>query len=127
MSTTTKGGTHRVNIYVAGPMRGIPEFNFPAFHAATATLRAQGHEVFSPAERDNQHHGTDISMNNPTGDESVAAAQHGFSIREAMAADCAWICQHADAIALLPGWQNSRGAVAERALGIALGLVLIEL
>ena len=40
-----------MNIYVAGPMRGYPEFNFPSFHAAAAQLRAAGHTVFNPAER----------------------------------------------------------------------------
>ncbi|WP_457825134.1 DUF4406 domain-containing protein, partial [Staphylococcus aureus] len=32
-------------IYVAGPMSGLPELNFPAFHAAAAELRAQGFDV----------------------------------------------------------------------------------
>ena len=116
-----------MNIYLAGPMRGIPEFNFPAFHEAAARLRAEGHEVFSPAERANERYGTDISKDNTTGDEAEAAAQHGFSLREALAADLAWICQHADAVYLLPGWQNSKGATAERALGLALGLEIVEL
>ncbi len=116
-----------MNIYIAGPMRGIPEFNFPAFKASTAKLRAEGHLVFNPAERDNEIHGTDISAGNLTGSEEQATAEHGFSLRDALGHDTAWICQHADAIALLPGWEQSKGAMAERALGIALGLEIIEL
>jgi hypothetical protein len=116
-----------MKIYLAGPMRGIPEFNFPAFYAAAAELRKAGHFVFNPAERDNEKHGTDISKGNATGDESVAASQHGFNLREALGADLAFICAHADAIALLPGWENSKGANAERATAVALGLEVIYL
>ncbi len=116
-----------MKIYVAGPMRGIPEFNFPAFHAAAAALRAAGHTVFTPAERDNERHGVDISKGNEAGDESVAAVQHGFNLREALAAELAYICRHADAVALLPGWENSKGANAERATAAALGLEIIIL
>lgn len=116
-----------MKIYLAGAMRGVPRFNFPAFHAVAARLRAQGHEVFSPAEKDNERHGTDISAGNATGDESIAAAEHGFNLREALGVNLAWICAHADAIALLPGWQVSKGATAERAAAVALGLEVIEL
>lgn len=108
-------------------MRGIPEFNFPAFHAEAASLRAQGHEVFNPAERDNERHGRDISKGNATGDEALAAAQHGFDLREAFAEDMAYICLTADAIAMLPGWSGSRGATAELATARALGLEVIYL
>ena len=111
-----------MKIYLAGPMRGIPEFNFPAFYHAAKVLREKGHEVFSPAERDNAAHGADISKNNPTGDEALATLTHGFSLREALAADFEYICLHADAIVLLPGWQQSKGACAEKAAGEALGL-----
>lgn len=116
-----------MRIYVAGPMRGIPEFNFPAFHAAAAKLRADGHEVFNPAEKDNERHGTDISKGNAAGCEHVAAAQHGFNLREALGMDLSWICAEAEGIALLPGWQNSKGATAEHATAVALGLIVIEL
>lgn len=73
-------------LYLAGPMRGIPEFNFPAFMSAAADLRAQGHIVFNPAERDNRVHGCDISKGNATGDETQAMIEHGFSLRLALAA-----------------------------------------
>ena len=116
-----------MNVYVAGPMRGIPEFNFPAFHAASAALRSQGHVVFSPAEKDNERHGIDISKGNATGDESIATKDHGFNLREALFHDMEFICLQADAIALLPGWRNSKGATAEHATALALGLRVIEL
>lgn len=111
-----------MKIYVAGPMRGIPEFNFPAFNAAAARLRAEGHTVFNPAERDNERHGVDISKGNAAGCEDIAAKEHGFDLRVALGEDLAFICAHADAVAVLPGWENSRGARAEVATAKALGL-----
>jgi hypothetical protein len=116
-----------MKIYVAGPMRGIPEFNFPAFHKAAARLRSEGHEVFNPAERDIAHHGKDISKGNAAGCEKLAAAEHGFNLREALKDDLVYICLEADAIALLPGWEASKGANAELATAKALGLGVIEL
>jgi hypothetical protein len=116
-----------MRIYLAGPMRGYVEFNFPAFHAAAKKLRAEGHFVFSPAERDNERHGTDISNGNHTGSVEQATKEHGFNLREALAIDMAFICNVADAIALLPGWEKSKGARAEKATGEALDLLIIYL
>lgn len=116
-----------MKIYVAGPMRGIPEFNFPKFNRVTKALRAMGHEVFNPAERDIERHGgVDISKGNAAGDETVAVKEHGFSLRVALGEDLAWICAEADAVALLPGWQRSKGAKAEKATAEALGLPTYE-
>ena len=116
-----------MKIYLAGPMRGYPEFNFPAFHSAAAALRAEGHFVFNPAEKDNERHGTDISKGNQHGCEETAAKEHGFNLREALGVDLAWICAEADAIALLPGWEDSKGACAELAAARALGLEVLIL
>lgn len=89
-----------MKLYLAGPMRGYPEFNFPVFHAAAKWLRGQGHEVFNPAEED----------------------RGGENLREIFARDTSWICGYADGLALLQGWHNSKGAKAELALAQALGL-----
>lgn len=116
-----------IKVYLAGPMRGYPEFNFPAFYAAAAKLRAEGYTVFNPAEKDNETYGADISQGNATGNELQAVKEHGFSLRDALHADLTYICKEADAIALLPGWRLSKGANAEYATALALSLEVIEL
>lgn len=110
-----------MKIYIAGPMRGLPEFNFPAFDAATRVLAAQGHETFNPADRDRDS-GFDVT--GMTGHENLADA--GFSLRDALHADTQYISLHADAVALLPGWEKSSGVAAEVALARALGLPVAE-
>lgn len=114
-----------MKVYLAGPMRGIPHFNFPAFHAAARDLRAAGHEVFNPAEGDIKRLGADPSVDNPTGDVALAAKRHGFDRGAALRADIRWILDHAEAICLLPGWERSEGACAECGVAMALGLELI--
>lgn len=103
------------SIYLAGPMRGIPYFNFPAFHAAREMLRAQGHIVFCPAENDIRRHGKDISIGNPTGDIDMAAAEHQFDVAQAIHEDLTFIAVGdkngpCTTIAFLPGWEYSSGA-----------------
>jgi len=123
MTTTLQTDTMTpIKVYLAGPMRGIPEFNKPAFTEATTQLRAAGYEVFSPVEHDEMK-GFDWAGH--TGDLSAAEAS-GFSLRAALGADLAWICAHADAIAVLPGWEHSLGARAEVAVARALGLPVIR-
>jgi Domain of unknown function (DUF4406) len=107
-----------MKVYIAGPMRGIKDFNFPAFDAAAAELRALGHEVFNPTERDRAVHGDDVN-NSPTGDLSDVPQ---FNLRDALGDDLAWICREADAVVALDGWENSKGATAEVATARALGL-----
>lgn len=115
-----------MKIYLAGPMRGIPEFNFPAFKAAAEMLRAQGHFVFNPAEKDEELFGKGISKLAPTGDEKDV--EHlGLTIRVALGHDLAWICKEGEAVAVLPGWEKSKGACAEKATGDALGIVILHL
>ena len=116
-----------MRIYVAGPMRGLPNFNSSSFHEAAAKLRAQGHFVFDPAAHDEEVFG---KIRSPKGSEVGLARKAGMTTmelrREVFATDTRWICEKAEAIYMLPGWQNSKGATAERALGIALGLQILN-
>lgn len=108
-------------IYLAGPMQGIPEFNFPRFNAVAKALRMNGHTVFNPAEKDiDRHAGVDISKGNKTGSLEQSKTEHKFSLRQALGEDTAWICAHANMIVLLPGWEKSNGAQAEHRLAVAL-------
>jgi hypothetical protein len=102
-----------MRLYLCGPMRGYPLFNFPAFDAAAASLRAVGYEVFSPADHDRSVYG-ELTPEN--------AEQVGFDLRGALGADTAWICAYADGVAFLPGSHRSKGALAEMALADALGI-----
>lgn len=89
-----------MKIYIAGPMSGLPALNFPAFHAEAAKLRACGHEVINPAEV------------NP--DTTMPWAQ-------CMRNDIAELVT-CDAIHLLEGYENSRGASLELTIARALGI-----
>jgi hypothetical protein len=100
-----------VRVYIAGPMRGYERFNFPAFDAAGALLRRLGHEPVSPADMDRAR-GFDEGCEGPLPAPFIA---------EALKRDFAAILT-CDAIAFLPGWEKSAGAVAERQVGEAIGL-----
>lgn len=97
-------------VYIAGPMTGKPAYNFPAFDAAAEKWRAAGWEVSNPADITRavwkEANGTDF---NP----EVDKCDYGDPLlRKMMAADIAAVVD-CDAIALLPGWGQSRGATVE--------------
>ena len=89
-------------IYLAGPMRGYTEFNFPLFAQATQALRNRHFEVFSPAERD-----LEVGF-----DPKKAFKAQSFSLKDAFLADFQAIID-ADAVVFLPGWMRSEGCRAE--------------
>lgn len=97
-------------LYLAGKMRGIAEYNFPAFDEWAARLRAAGYRVISPAEMDRTRGFNEHGM---TGDEQEW--QDGDPLRQSMADDLYFIAKDAHGIALIPGedWKTSLGAVAE--------------
>lgn len=110
-----------VHVYLAGPMRGIPEFNFPLFLSAAEHLRAAGLDVFNPAEQDLDR---GFEYRGTTGSEDLESL--GCDLRVALADDVSYIAGAADAVVCLPGWEASRGACAEATLALALDLLVFE-
>lgn len=89
------------HLYIAGPMTGLPEFNYPAFHRVQRELVAAGFIVINPARNRPQ-------VANPQWKDFLK-----MSVKQV--ADV-------DGIAVLPGWQNSTGAQLEVYLANQLGI-----
>lgn len=96
-------------VYIAGRMRGMPQFNYPAFHRAEIHLRTLGFKVVNPATMGDKY-GTaeEINANVELLDSLVKEELRAV-------ATC-------DAIYLLRGWEKSVGARRELALALQLGL-----
>lgn len=105
-------------IYVAGPMTGFKDLNFPAFHAKAAELRAEGHVVINPAEINGGEDELALCAD-MTDAEAYAHWQKCMRNDIKMLADC-------DGIAMLDGWTRSKGATLEHHIARALGLLVIE-
>lgn len=101
-------------IYVAGPMTGYPEWNFPAFFEAEKQLIKLGYEVLNPAHSD----GTTLEL-----------ALESAGIPERPNHTWAWYMRRdlphvldCDALCVLPGWQESKGASLEVHVANAIGI-----
>lgn len=105
------------SIYIAGPMSGYPEFNFPAFFAAEDTVKSwrQFDTVWNPAAKDSEYELDAEACK--TGDH-VLVQEKGFDFREAYLWDVTKVIE-SDAIYMLNNWQYSPGAVGEHAVAVA--------
>lgn len=112
-----------LHVYLAGRMRGMPDFNREAFEYWAHHLRAVGHEVFVPPEHSIKLFGEYVRKN-ADGDESRMGGDAMTIGRTVFHIDLTQICLWSDAIALLPGWEASKGASAEAAVGMALGIIV---
>lgn len=92
-------------LYIAGPMTGLPEFNYPAFNAAARDLRGRGYVALNPT----------LDRKSPAEDPP------GMTWVDYMRAALVMVTK-ADGIALLPGWEQSRGARLEVDVARALGM-----
>jgi len=93
-----------MDLYLAGPMRNYPRWNFDAFEHSTKALRAEGHTVRSPHEHDLA---MGLDPDAPDADENAEGA-----LPECLRWDFTQICE-AGNIVLLPGWEESAGCAME--------------
>ena len=99
--------------YVSGPMRGLPRFNFDAFHACAEWLRERGHQAHDPAAVDEA-----IGF-----DPDLPLEVQKFDLADAMRRDFLFIISPFCAgVVVLPGWERSVGARAEVMVAREVGL-----
>ena len=116
MSTPDK----RIPYYLAGPMTGLPKFNYPAFLDAAERLRREGFSILNPVDLDSKD-AFNAALCSPDGlmpDDGVAGVSYG----ELLGRDVALIADKAGGVIVLPKWEKSRGArlevfLASRILG----------
>lgn len=92
--------------YVAGPMTGYKDYNFPAFYAKAAEERAKGYDVINPAELDD----ADGDLTRPW----------DFYLRRDLI-----VLAECNRIVLLDGWEKSKGANLEVHIGRQLGFEIV--
>lgn len=113
-----------MRLYLAGPMTGIPQFNYPAFMEMAARLRAVSIDggsvdVISPAEMDDPEI-REASLASLDG-AIATLATHGQTWGDFLARDVKLLADDGiEAIVVLPGWEASRGARLETFVGHAL-------
>jgi hypothetical protein len=90
-----------MRLYIAGPMSGLPQFNYPAFFRAAAALADAGIDSINPARAE--------------GREGCKSWLDYMRLSLVDIAAC-------DGIALLDGWQDSRGAALEAHIARSLDL-----
>ena len=98
------------SVYIAGPMAGVEEFNYPLFNAVAKLLRAAGFTVVNPAELDDA----------PAVESPSAYYVSHVERAEYMRRDLPYVLD-CDALALLPDWELSTGANIELMTALVAG------
>ena len=104
-------------------MRGHKHYNFDAFERAERWLKNQGYEVVNPTTLDIQR---GFDPRTLPDDHDWKSIPDGFDLKACIQDDIKNIvdCQ---IMAMLPGWENSKGAQAEKAVAEWLGISVIAI
>ncbi len=117
-SDSPDAATSLLSFYIAGPMTGIAEFNFPAFDAARDWLISLGHGAISPADIDRAQGFDEKGCN---GTEALTEEQRFRFARNDMGA-----LLRVNGVVVLDGWQRSTGARNEVMMAGFLGLPVMD-
>ena len=103
-------------VYIAGPMRGLPFYNFQKFVEIEYWLKnVYEVEVVNPVKIDIEDYGIELFVFSPNGDpEETKEFGFNFDLKKALAKDISAILLECDAIFLLDGWEKSAGAKLEK-------------
>jgi hypothetical protein len=116
-----------MRVYVAGPMTGIPQFNYPAFIKAAEYLRSLGLDVVSPAELDDPEDKA-AALASSDGNMLQYSDGTGKTWGDFLARDVKLLADDGiEAVVVLPGWDRSRGARLETFVAALCGLPIIAL
>lgn len=100
--------------YLSGPMSNIPQFNIPAFAAAAKQLRSEGIEIVSPHELDEKDGFAESIKNSPDGNVEYFEFMSRRTYGEVLSRDVKALFEGGfDAIFVLDGWGQSKGARLE--------------
>lgn len=114
-----------MKFYLAGPMSGLPQFNFPAFDAAAKLLRERGYEIVSPAELDDEETRAE-ALESPDGKPTQRDKVNGHTWGDFLARDVKIVADQVRGIVFLPNWEKSRGARLEAFVAVLCGHVFAK-
>lgn len=116
---------HRGLIYIAGPMSGLPNYNFTAFFEAERRLQQQRWNTVNPAQHDIDEGWVNVVYDSLGGILSADKPEEGaFDWTTALDWDLRAI-ERCDALYLLPGWSRSRGASKEYRFAMERGIEIL--
>lgn len=104
-----------MRLYIAGPMTGLTDHNYPAFFEAEKRLISMDYLPINPAW-----------IHGDTLEEALANSEQDPKSWEYYMRHGLMALVQADGLCLLDGWQASRGARAEVAVALTLNMPIMH-
>ena len=105
-----------MRVYLSGPMTGLPGLNVQAFDDAERALRGDGNDVYNPCDHLRWPYEDAMTSDINMLTCCLPDMRNGLSTERLF-----------DAMVLLPGWDESRGARLERDVAEACGIRVMTL